>query len=342
MKVIRGSITLFLLFVATSILVVSCASKVQTEGNPTKVVEAGSNVLVLTERFVFNGHTRGVQGLSFNSDSTRLASGGWDNHIFVWDPEGGTQLTQILDAHESDVISLDYDTNGSKIVSAGLDKTIRVWDGDTGELIKKFGGFKHNVIGVDVYTGAENTYIAAAVLTGEIIVLNYETGERIAQFWHDSYATNVSFSPDGTLLASTGNDKVIRIWDLEKQEQVQVLVGHTAKVNTVAFSPDGTKIVSGAWDNTVHVWDVADGSSVFVFEGHTDSVEQVQYSPSGAYIVSGARDGYVNIIDSETGSSIVNYDTGSTRVYNVVFNRDASKIAISGYDHSVRVYDITK
>ena len=185
--------------------------------------------------------------------------------------------------------------------------------------------------------------MAVAVLTGEVIVLDYNTEKRIASFWHDSYATNVAFSPDGTMVASTSNDQVINLWNLQTKEKVRTFTGHTAKVNTVDFSPDGTKIASGAWDNSVRIWDVATGKELYDFEGyHNDSVEQVQFSPSGKYLVSGARDGKINIFDADTGENMVQYDTGNVRVYNVIFNNNASKIAVTGYDHTVRVYDLTK
>ena len=104
---------------------------------PAPVPEPENVTLQLQESFVFSGHNRGAQGLSFSPTETQLASGGWDNHIFIWDYNIGTQLVKIADAHKSDVVALKYDNTGSFFVSAGLDKTIRFWDTKTGKSLGK-------------------------------------------------------------------------------------------------------------------------------------------------------------------------------------------------------------
>lgn len=321
----------------------SAPSPTKEVSEPKSDTEPVSKAIRLAERFILDGHIRGTQGLSFSPVAPYLASGGWDNHIFVWNYDDGSQFLKISDAHRSDVISLAYDSKENFLVSAGLDRTIKVWDASTGKNIKVFRGFKHNVIGVDVYRNGEDIWVAGAVLTGEVVVLNYNTGERYATFWHSSYATNVAFSPDGATLASTGNDQVIYLWDLAKKEEIRKFEGHAAKVNTVAFSPDGMYIASGSWDNTVRIWEVATGKELYNFTSlHSDAVEQVQFSLTGEFLISGARDGFINIFDVKTGENVMQYDTGNIRVYNVMFSKDSSKIALTGYDHMVRVYDINR
>ncbi len=327
------------LIAISMLFAIGCASAPSPKSETVK--PKAPKTIHLTEKFILDGHIRGAQGLSFSPVSPYLASGGWDNHIFVWNYDNGSQFLKINDAHNSDVVSLSYDSEKNFFASAGLDRTIKIWDANTGEIIKVFRGFKHNVIGVDVYRNGKNVWIAGAVLTGEVVVLDYNTGERYATFWHSSYATNVAFSPDGSMLASTGNDRVIYLWDLAKKEKIRKFEGHTAKVNTVAFNPDGTSIASGSWDNTVRVWEVATGKELYNFESfHTDAVEQVQFSLTEPFLISGARDGFVNIFNVDNGEKMVQYDTGNTRVYNVIFNDDSSKVALTGYDHMVRVYDL--
>ena len=67
----------------------------------------------------------------------------------------------------------------------------------------------------------------------------------------------MAFSPDGTLLASAGQDDTVRLWDPASGKQEQVgdpLTGHTDSVTAVAFSPDGTLLASAGWDG-VQLWD---------------------------------------------------------------------------------------
>ena len=62
---------------------------------------------------------------------------------------------------------------------------------------------------------------------------------------------SVSISPDMKLVAGGCQDKVVRIWDVETGQLVQVLEGHTDLVRSVAFTCDGKGLVSGSWDRTV-------------------------------------------------------------------------------------------
>ena len=70
---------------------------------------------------------------------------------------------------------------------------------------------------------------------------------------------SVSFSPDGTKVASGSYDETVKLWDVTSGECLQTLEGHSYIVNSVSFSPDGTKVASGSYDETVKLWDVMSG-----------------------------------------------------------------------------------
>src|SRR5262249_684212 len=67
---------------------------------------------------------------------------------------------------------------------------------------------------------------------------------------------SVAFHPKRALLATGGEDNMVRLWDTSKGELVGGLPGHRTAVFCVSFSPDGKFLVSAASNGTLKIWDV--------------------------------------------------------------------------------------
>jgi WD40 repeat protein len=68
----------------------------------------------------------------------------------------------------------------------------------------------------------------------------------------------VAFHPNGKLLASSSEDRQIRLWDLETHECLSTIAAHEMAVWQIAFSPCGKFLASGGFDGVVKLWDVVE------------------------------------------------------------------------------------
>jgi len=59
------------------------------------------------------------------------------------------------------------------------------------------------------------------------------------------YVRSVSISPDGRYAISGSDDNTIKVWDIQKGEEIRTLKGHTGSVFSVSISPDGRYAISG-------------------------------------------------------------------------------------------------
>ena len=98
---------------------------------------------------------------------------------------------------------------------------------------------------------------------------------------HTGWVLSVSFSPDGTLIASGSSDDTVKLWDVATGTNIATLQGHTDDVTSVSFSPDGTTLASGADDRTVKLWDVATKQNITTLQEHFYDVTSVSFSPDG-------------------------------------------------------------
>jgi WD40 repeat protein len=77
--------------------------------------------------------------VSFSPDGRRLATGGEENTIKIWDVQNGQELPPLR-GHKGDVYTLAFSPDGHWIASAGEDSVVKIWDSHTGKLIRNFRG----------------------------------------------------------------------------------------------------------------------------------------------------------------------------------------------------------
>ena len=256
------------------------------------------------------GHTDQIFGLAFSPDGDLLASAGADKTIRLWDVRPGNHANSPLIGQAGQLVGLEFAPDGRTLASAGIDQTVRLWDLSTGK-----------------QRGSPLTTGTRADRTGP--------GPK-------THLLDLAFSPDSRILATSGTDRTVRLWDVGTHEQLgATMTGHRGQVRSVAFAPDGRTLASGSTDQTVRVWDALTHQQVGAALRHTDDVNAVAFSPDGRTLAAAGDDRVVRLWDVRTHrqrGAALRGDTAA--VTSMSFNEDGRTIA-SGYeDGTVRLWDV--
>ncbi|KAJ5718705.1 hypothetical protein N7488_004351 [Penicillium malachiteum] len=166
------------------------------------------------------------------------------------------------------------------------------------------------------------------------------TGQSVATLkGHSDLVRSITWSPDGSQLASGSIDKTVRIWDPTTGQSVATLKGHSDLVRSITWSPDGSQLASGSIDKTVRIWDPTTGQSVSTLKGYSDSVRSITWSLDGSQLASGSIDKTVWIWDPATGQSVATLKGHSDSVDSIAWSLDGSQLASGSYDETVRIWD---
>jgi len=94
---------------------------------------------------------------------------------------------------------------------------------------------------------------------------------------HDGGVQCLSVSEDSTLLATGGQDGLVRVWSPRGNQPCEPMVelaGHGGRVTCVAFC-DEDSLLTASVDKTVRRWNVVDGRQLFACRGHQSVVTRL-------------------------------------------------------------------
>jgi len=214
--------------------------------------------------------------VAFSSDGKKVASGGAEEVIDVWNATSGEQIAR-LEGHQEEISNISFIDFDRKLVSTAKDKQTKIWDVTQKRSIytyltpsNEYGSIK-KVKSFDDYTISALTEVDSAQGNSRqrngppvwkyTIKFKDNQGNTLQEFnQHRGTVTDISVAKNRSYMASSSEDKTVRLWDLEKKKHITNIVLKD-KGYGVTINKSGHLLVALEGDNTIKLFQIKSGFS---------------------------------------------------------------------------------
>ena len=306
------------------------------------------------------GHTGAIAALRISENDGRLYSASLDQSIRVWALDGGQLLGTILTPGAVSSLALvteplaegqeqAEEARGQFLISGGGDNFIRSW-----RIVDEFSGVpgglpeKPSVMAGDPVSGL----VAVGTGNGHVQLREGVDG-KIIRSWqaHEEpmselflVTARVAADQQQLLLATSGQDNSLRVWDGGSGEQRMEIHGSLSAITHLNMDPTGSRLVSGNESGQVTVWKMDEQPVVEPLPHAQQEIGKVVVSPDQlklAMVVSLAGRSAVAVLDAKTGALVQTLLGHDGPIHDLAFSPDNSRVVTASADGTARIWDLS-
>jgi WD40 repeat protein len=262
----------------------------------------------LTSVFTFTRHQGAVRAVTWSPDGALLASGADDTKVFIWSMDGTVQQTL---AHPASVRALAWSADGKRLVT-GANTQITFFRAQDGKVLAR-PNQRHTgqITGLSWATHDPMQVVSGGVDRRAIVWNTTNYRAQTIFTGHTAALDAVTWSSDGTTVASASQGGVVRVWRAATGKEVHGLyLDGQVSLNAVAFAPTGMMLAAGGADGKVRLWNgltcQQQGNGIFGpqcmdtpqrLSVSKSAVRSLAWSPDGRFLAVGTADGMLSLWD---------------------------------------------
>jgi hypothetical protein len=244
----------------------------------------------------------------------------------IWDLSTGKEALRIQGDPKNSFYYFTLSEDGTTVAAIRSTVFVRAWLASSGEQISEFlpgGTTAHLVL-------SPNGKVVTCLhrLDGKFFLYDLATGKTLRQFDHGVAPQELAFSPDGKLIASSGGDGTLRLWNVETGQSLRIIQTHDRFADLQAlFSRDGELVVTrGRENHAVQCFRVSNGQEVPLFPKDLWRVRAVAFSPDGRLVGCATEENSVRVLELASGKEVLRWDVGASEM---AFSRSSGHLALA-------------
>ena len=212
-----------------------------------------------------------------------------------------------------------------------------------------FSDFSGPVAAVHFTPDGTRLVVASGVtgLNGVAEIRDAATGKLVRSFGgHRDLVYDAETSPDGTLLATVGYDRGLKLWNVADGSLLRSIDVHTGAVFDVAWHPSGRLLGSASADETVKMWRTRDGLRLDTLNQPEAEVAAVAFTPDGRHVVAAGRDKRIHAwsvvsVDGPAMNPLVQSRFAhETPIVAIAISADGKRLVSAAEDRSVKAWTL--
>jgi WD40 repeat protein len=193
-----------------------------------------------------------IVSVAFTADPSTFAVAAQDGTVALLDTRSPSAATVLLDGRDGAGLMVTAARSRDFVAAAGTEHTIRLWRTEGPDLLRTFRGPVGEITALDM--SSDGRYIASATAAGTVSVWSSSSSRPVRNFKaHAERILCVAFGPD-RLLATSGEDGKIKLWNLRAGRVMHVLAGGQGPARALHISPDGRRVLAAGQDGLIRVW----------------------------------------------------------------------------------------
>ncbi|OQV24283.1 Katanin p80 WD40 repeat-containing subunit B1 [Hypsibius exemplaris] len=195
------------------------------------------------------GLSSAAECIKFDPSEESVVAGSSQGALKIWDLEAD-KIKRTLTGHKSGITALDFlPLDPNLIVSGSTDCSVKVWDLRKKACVVSLKQ-RHDSVR-DVLFSPHGKWITSAGIDGTVQVYQWHAGKLLKELIHSPAKTPVhslAFHPSDLLLATAGQDGVVKFWDLETFEAISSTDKDASAIRCIRFQKDGSSLLAGCDD----------------------------------------------------------------------------------------------